>query len=473
MSWKLNLADLAFATKGKILSTKQSEFTGVSTDGRADNAGKLFIPLKGDKFDAHDFIGQALDHGARAFLTNKPLSELKFTVPQKELTVVQVADTLTALQELGRFWRRQLKIKVIGITGTNGKTTTREFTQVLTSAKFPTYAAKGSFNNHFGVPMSLLEAEPEHKLAIIEMGMNHPGELKRLVEIAEPDIVLVTMVGRGHLEGMGSVEAVAKEKEEIYKWSARDAIRIFNLDNTHTKAMRSRAPSPSKVLTFSSQDESATVHFKETLSTLEYLELTGKIAGVAGQARVPVFGSHNLNNLMAAASAAVAAGVEPEVIWRALPNCKSTWGRNQLVELSSGARLIFDAYNANPESMGAALDNVARLSVKGKRLLVLGEMLEMGDHASALHEELGGKVGLMKPDFVWFVGPHKDDFARGVRGSAFNKSLVVSDGYEEKLALELSRMIKPDDIILVKGSRGMKLERVVSALDPGKFKTTY
>ncbi len=473
MSWKLELRELASATGGKIISGAQTSFTGVSTDGRGANQGKLFIPLKGENFDAHDFIGQASEHGARAFLTQRPVAELKLKLPLTDLTIVQVSDTLKALQNLGRFWRRKLNPKVIGITGTNGKTTTREFTHVLTSAKFPSFAAKGSFNNHFGVPMSLLAMEPSHRIAIIEMGMNHPGELKELVQIAEPNIVMVTMVGRGHLEGMGTIEGVAREKEEIYKWSSPDAIRIFNLDNPYTRAMFERAPTVSKPLTFSSLEAEATVQLKENLCTLDYIEISGRIAGEPGRARVPVFGRQNVNNLMAAACAALASGVEPDLIWKALPNCKSTWGRNQIIELRSGARLIFDAYNANPESMAALIDNLSRLSAKGKKLLVLGEMLELGTSSSELHRELGEKVGASDAELIWFIGPHKDDFASGLANSSFNKKLIISNSYEEKLALEVARMLEPNDIVLVKGSRGMKLERVVSALDPQEFKTTY
>ncbi|HEX4922812.1 MAG TPA: UDP-N-acetylmuramoyl-tripeptide--D-alanyl-D-alanine ligase [Bdellovibrionales bacterium] len=470
MSWKMTLKELLEGTRGEAEKTGGTEFTGVSTDGRVDNSGKIFFALKGEKYDAHDFIEQAVASKARAIVVHKPLGELK--LPQgAELTVVRVGDTLAALQALGHFWRKKSSAKIVGITGTNGKTTTKEFTAQIIATKYPTWFSKGSFNNHFGVPISLLGLEPQHRVGIFEMGMNHPGELKQLVEIADPDVTVVTMVGRGHLEGMGSIEGVAQEKESVYRYARPDALRVFNLDNPHTLEMMSRAPKGSPRLTFSTFDAKADIHLKETMSTLDFLEISGRIGAEPGKARVPVFGRQNVNNIMAAAALAVACGVEADLIWKSLANLKTAWGRNQIVPLGSGARMIFDGYNANPESMGAIVENVSRLSVKGKKIFVLGEMLEMGETAGALHEELGAKVGESGADFVWFVGPHKGDFERGVRQTSFSKTLVLSDAYEEKLALDLARMLEPNDIVLVKGSRGMKLERVVSALDPQNFKT--
>lgn len=470
MSWRMTLNELLEGTRGQALATYGTEFTGVSTDGRVNNTGKIFFALKGEKYDAHDFIEQAVTSQARALVVQRGLAELKLPAGAA-LTIVRVADTLAALQSLGHFWRKKSSAKVIGITGTNGKTTTKEFTAQIIASKYPTWFSKGSFNNHFGVPISLLGLEPEHRVGIFEMGMNHPGELKTLVEIADPDVTLVTMVGRGHLEGMGSIEGVAKEKESVYRYSRPDSLRVFNLDNPYTKDMMARVSKGSRTLTFSSFDAKADVQLKETLSTLDYLEVSGRIGQEPGKARVPVFGRQNIHNIMGAASLALACGVEASLIWKSLASLKTTWGRNQIVALKSGARMIFDGYNANPESMGAVVENLSRLSVKGKKIFVLGEMLEMGETASDLHEELGAKVGESGADHVWFVGPHKEDFARGVRRTAFNKTLVITDSYEEELALELARMLEPNDIILVKGSRGMKLERVVSALDPQNFKT--
>jgi UDP-N-acetylmuramoyl-tripeptide--D-alanyl-D-alanine ligase len=470
MSWRMSLSDLEQGTGGNTVALSVNEFTGVSTDGRADNRGKVFFALKGEKFDAHDFVNQAIETGARALVVHKPVSSLHLKFPLEQLTIVEVKDTLKALQELSHFWRKKSTAKIIGITGTNGKTTTKEFAIQLISAKYPTFASKGSFNNHFGVPISLLGLEPLHKVGIFEMGMNHHGELKELVKISDPDIVLVTMVGRGHLEGMGSIEGVAKEKESFYLSAREDAVRIFNLDNPYTKEMMGRAPKKSKILTFSAFEEGATVRFKDGISTLDYIEITGNIAGEPGRARIPVFGRQNISNLMAASCLALASGVEPDLIWKALPKCKTSWGRNQIVQLKSGSRLIFDGYNANPESMAALMENLSRLSVKGKKIVILGEMLEMGSHSAQVHNELGRKAARTGADVIWFCGTHGTDFAQGVRAEGFNKKLIVSDTYEEKLALEVARMLETDDIVLVKGSRGMKLERVVSALDPQDFK---
>ncbi|PIS10691.1 MAG: UDP-N-acetylmuramoylalanyl-D-glutamyl-2, 6-diaminopimelate--D-alanyl-D-alanine ligase [Bdellovibrio sp. CG10_big_fil_rev_8_21_14_0_10_47_8] len=466
----LTVQDIVQATGGKILSQKENLFQGVSTDTRDSMPGKLFIALKGDSFDAHQFLAQAVSQGAAALLVHTP------SIPPEileNITVIVVSDTLVALQQLGHFQRRRSKSLVVGITGSNGKTTSKEFSAGLISVYRKVHIPKGSFNNHWGVPLTLL-AEPEGtEVSLIEMGMNHAGEIQRLCEIAEPDVVVCSMVGRAHMEHFGSLDKVAEAKEEIYRFAKPEAKRIYNLDNIYTRQMFAKAPQdyPKALdyLSFSSEQAFADVFFQIDHITMSQISLRGTISGIPGEARVPVFGVHNLTNLMVAACVALAADLEPEQIWAALPNCRTNWGRNQLVRLRSGAEMLFDGYNANPDSMKALLENVSLIKSSGKKVGVFAQMLELGDQSATLHEELGEQVGQAGFDWVWFYGPDAEAFQRGMQTSRFKKSLMVSVAYEDSLASKLASVLNLHDTVLVKGSRGMKLERFVMACDPLDF----
>jgi UDP-N-acetylmuramoyl-tripeptide--D-alanyl-D-alanine ligase len=410
-----------------------------------------------------------------------------------KVTVVKVDDTLAAFQRLGNFWRHKMRARIVGITGTNGKTTSKEFSAALIGSKRNVQYSKGSFNNHWGVPMSLLSIDPSHEVAIIEMGMNHLHELTDLNRIVEPDIVVCTMVGRGHLEGVGSIEGVARAKSEIYEHAPTRAVRIFNLENQHTRRMYEtfgRPFPPHQVMTFAGHEWSvANLHPGCTLSANGFplpevsfdvveampdsLTIRGQIKGVTGEATVPVFGRHNVNNLMVAAACGLACGLSPEEVWQGLPRCQTVWGRNQWVKLECGARVLFDGYNANPESMKAAIENFAGLDAPkgGRKFAVLGEMLEMGQEAPAVHRELGEIVAKAGFDGVSFFGPSGALFQDGMAQEGVGKILMISGIYEQNLAPKTLPVLNDNDIVLIKGSRGMRLEKVLSDLKPVDFQT--
>ncbi len=472
----MTLEQLVAGTKGKALSKVHTRFTGVGTDTRADLKNQIFFALKGDNFDAHAFLSKALSAGAAAVIAHRFPSSSELEEIKTKTTVIEVDDTLKALQRLGQYWRQQMKAKILGVTGTNGKTTTKEFAAAMLSEKWKVQYSKGSFNNHWGVPISLLSIAPEHEIAVIEMGMNHPGEIRELVKIAAPDIVAVTMVGRGHLEGVGSIEGVAKAKEEIYIDSSKSSAKIFNLDNPHTKAMFEKAKSGAygdgRLFSFSSEDRTAQIQLRIVASGIDDLQLEGIIDGVKGHTTVPVFGAHNVNNLMVAAGFSLACGMTAKEIWAALPKCRSGWGRNQWVNLKSGGRVLFDAYNANPESMRAALRNFASLARAsgGKKIAVLAEMREMGASAPEVHREVGQIAAECDFDEIYFYGPSHSEFRAGLTSKGFLKKSVLSDTYEHLLASDGPPVISPSDIVLMKGSRGMQLERLLQEWQPLDFK---
>lgn len=474
--WKLALEELVAATEGRVVSQVERTYGGVGTDTRKDLSGQVFFALKGDAFDAHDFLEAAYKAKAAALVVHRLPPEALLNTLKGNVTIVQVGDTLKALQDLGNFWRHKMNARILGITGTNGKTTTKEFTAAILETKFKVQYSKGSFNNHWGVPISLLSIQPEHEVAVIEMGMNHPGELKDLSAIVEADAVVCTMVGRGHLEGVGSIEGAAKAKSEIYEYAPEKATFIFNMDNEHTRAMEKRfAPSKprERVLRFSQDGAWPDVDVKlEVVSAeAEALHVRGHIQGQAGETTIPVFGRQNITNLMTAACFGLLCGLSPDEVWLALPKCHTVWGRNQWVKLESGARALFDAYNANPESMRAAVENFAVLKAQGRKIGVFGEMRELGAHAPELHRELGRTVGQAGFDEVLFVGPSQAEFARGLAEGGFKKTPFLSASYEQNLASKALPMLDPRDIVLIKGSRGMQLEKALADLKPLDFKS--
>jgi UDP-N-acetylmuramoyl-tripeptide--D-alanyl-D-alanine ligase len=467
---QIEISELQKATGAQALSRFATQFQSVGTDTRTSLQGQLFIALKGENFDGHNYLEKAVEQGAAGLLVHESsavLDQLK-----SKVTVLVVPDTLKALQSLARWVRRSSKAQVIGITGSNGKTTTKEFTAAIIEKFKSVHYSKGSFNNHWGVPFTLLQMPIDKQVAVVEMGMNHAGEITELVGIAEPDIVCCTMVGRAHIEHFGTLDKIAAAKEEIYEAAKPNATRIYNLDSTPTSRMHEvgvKKFSKARILTFSSQHLSADIYLKLVSMSLQSLQLRGTILGVTGDVTVPVFGAQNLTNLMAAAANGIAVGLTPEQVWQGLAECKTIWGRNQLLKLKSGAEMIFDGYNANPDSMKALLDNVKTLNVSGRKIGVFGEMLEMGALAPTLHEELGELVGATGFDKVYFIGGSAEKFNDGLAKAGYKKSAAVLSEFKAEVADELARDLHPGDMVMVKGSRGMKLERFVTPCEPLNF----
>ena len=359
----LEIKEVVEATKAEIVSLHEEVFWGVGTDTRVDLNGQLFIALRGPHFDAHDFVDKAIERKAAILLLDQKEVAKKCA---GEVTCLLVEDTLKALHSLAHYWRKQLQAKVVGITGSNGKTTTKEFLATMTRQEFQSRASQGSFNNHWGVPLTLLSCQKSDEVVVLEMGMNHQGELTKLCEIAQPDITLVTNVGLSHIGEVGSLERIAHAKNEIYKASPQSQA-IFNLDNPHTLKMFENFQGD-KVLTFSKSKGEATVCFSVTQMDVGFIEVSGRIGEERGGVRIPVFGLHNIENALAAAAGAVALGMSPQKIWKALESCKSSWGRNQWVEIRSGAKVLFDAYNSNPESLIALTQNLFELRGRAKKI---------------------------------------------------------------------------------------------------------
>lgn len=471
---KWSLKELAEAIFLKQLSVHAREFRGLSTDSRENMSGALFWCLVGEAHDAHAFVAQAVERGAAGVVVHKVTPEIEKLC--ERVTVLLVPDTLLALQELARSHRRQLKAPVVGITGSNGKTSTKEFAAHLISAHRRVHWSKGSFNNHWGVPFTLLACPLDAEVVLVEMGMNHEGEIQRLCEIAEPDIVLCTLVGKTHIEHFGTVDKIAKAKREIYEFSPKHALRLFNEDNEWTRRMWTefqarQGEGDSSLSTWSGQRADAPIHLRVTSESFDGLKVEGQISGVSGEAVVPILGAYHINNLMAAASIAVAVGLTPQEVWQSLPRCQGAWGRMQLLRGRNDIHVLFDGYNASPDSMAAlirAIPSLQSLSGAQRVFAVLGEMRELGQAAADEHQELGKLLGKTPVAGLWFYGPSQKSFAQGLKDSSglseFPANFYFTEDYDEVLAQRLAAQLKTGDLLVVKGSRGMKTERVVRLL---------
>jgi UDP-N-acetylmuramoyl-tripeptide--D-alanyl-D-alanine ligase len=294
--------------------------------------------------------------------------------------------------------------------------------------------------------------------------MNHAGEITVLAKIAKPDLVLVTMVGSAHIGELGSAAAVAAAKEELYQ-AAPNAMAIFNIDNQWTRAMweRDKARDRPRVLTFSAFDKEADVHLRADRIGLDHLNIVGKIVSEGPGVSVPVGGRQNVNNIMAATAIALALDMPPAQIWQQLANLKTTWGRGQLLKHSCGAQIIFDGYNANPESVTALLRGLLEIDGAGHRIAILGDMLELGPHAGRAHETIGEIAGNVQLHTIWYIGQHAKEFQAGLTKARFAGEFMHSPKMDQGLATYVSKKLSSSDLVVIKGSRGMKMEQILTS----------
>lgn len=469
MNSKMNIDDLVRGTGGKLRSQHSANFSEVVTDSRKDVRGKIFWALKGDTHDGHKFIPQAVENGASVIVSHERSADHAPLLTKT--TWLHVEDTLKALQGLAQYWREQWGKTVLSVTGSNGKTTVKDFTTTLLEGQYNTLKNEGSFNNHWGLPLTLLKLKPEHHMAMIEMGMNHAGEISELCRIAQPNIVVVNNVGRAHIENFGSVDGIAKAKEEIYQNRPPTTLAAFNLADVRTREMHSRLKDKfARTITFGAPE--ADVEFQLLSTEVGGLKIHCRILNYEQTVMVPLFGSQNVINLMTAASLALLADTKVDVIFSQLEKCQTGWGRNQWVMLKSGAQALFDGYNANPDSFAALLQNLPSVAKPDQKMVgVFSEMRELGDQAPSEHFELGKQVAQSPVQECYFMGASQAHFKAGFESVKNGKYLYISDTYEESLALKIKSMLSNKTLVVIKGSRGGALERVLMGLDPKNFTT--
>jgi len=426
------------------------EFTSVTTDSRAIVPGSLFIALRGERFDGHDFVAQALAQGAVAAMVDKG------DAAWGDIPLLLVADTRLALGKLAAQWRGRFPVAMAAVTGSNGKTTVKEMLSAILRAQSSdgaVLATAGNFNNDIGLPLTLLKLNAGHRYAVIEMGMNHPGEIAYLSGLAQPNVVLINNAQPAHLEGLGSVEAVAHAKGEIFQGLAEQGVAVINGDDPSAALWRQLAGNR-KVTSFGLQkgaDVSATFRLLPACSELTVNTPQGSI-----ELTLQAPGEHNVRNALAATAAALALGIAPETIARGLAGFVPVKGRLQAKPALHDATLIDDSYNANPGSVRAAID--ALTAIPGKRVLVLGDMGELGTEAPRLHREIGAYAKQAGIERLLALGELSRETVAGFGpgGQHFE--------YIEDLLHEVENLLAPGVTVLVKGSRFMKMERVVQCL---------
>jgi len=446
---KRTLEFLARACDGRLVGEDRG-FGAVSIDSRTLEPGDLFVAVKGERFDGHEFVHAAIERGACGLMVSR---QMPVGLPQ-----VVVPDTLEALARGARAWRQCFTLPLVGVGGSNGKTTTKEMLAAILQRMGPTLATRGNLNNHIGVPLTLFRLATEHRGAVVEMGANHPGEIAALVAIASPTVGLVTNAGAEHLEGFGSLEGVARAEGEMFAGLDHSATAVMNADDAFAPLWRELSGA-GRIVSFGIERE-ADFRARSLTSRIEHgawlsgFELTSP-AGTANL-RIALPGRHNVMNATAAAAAAWACGASLRQIVDGLASVRPVRGRLQLKPAHGGAWLIDDTYNANPSSAEAALDVLGGL--EGERWLVLGEMAELGEHATAGHVEVGRLARSRGVSRLFAVGPTTlhavESFGDG--GDWFPDS--------QALATAVGQALRPGVTVLLKGSRMNRLETVVESL---------
>ncbi|MCS4487056.1 UDP-N-acetylmuramoyl-tripeptide--D-alanyl-D-alanine ligase [Staphylococcus americanisciuri] len=423
---------------------------GVTIDSRHVESGQLFVPFKGEHVDGHRFSAQALEDGAAAtfFQTNSDI------MPPTEGPVIYVEDTLQALQQLAAAYMREVAPVVIAVTGSNGKTTTKDMLENTLAADFKVQKTQGNYNNEIGMPLTILALEPDTQVSILEMGMSGFGEIELLSKIAQPNFAIITNIGESHMQDLGSRAGIAKAKFEVIAGLKEQGHLLYDGDE----------PLLTELV-----EENASVHATSigTASTNDVCceviahDETGITFVLNNKEtyRIPVLGAHNMKNATYAIAVARELGVDPETIQQQLQQLELTGMRMQKFTAQNGAVVINDAYNASPTSMKAAIDTIAQMT--GRKILVFGDVLELGPQSAALHAEVGRYLRDKEIEVLFTFG----DASKALcEAGALYVDRATHFASKAELTEVLSAMLKSDDIVLVKGSRGMKLEEVVDAL---------
>ncbi len=429
----------------------------VSDSRELSGRGCLFVPIRGEKFDGHDYIEKAFEGGAVSAALSMT-EGYEQAAARNGAALINCGDTLAALGLVAAAHRLEMKAVVAGVTGTNGKTTVKEMLHHILSPKYSCFKNEKNYNNEIGVPFTILGLRPSHEKAVIEMGMNHPGEIERLSKIARPDVAVITGVGEGHLEYLGSVRNVALAKSEIFMGMRPDSLAVVNADNEFFNLLEERACEYGVKVTGFGLERGDIVPDSYQISP-EGIRF--KLFGV--EMHVPVYGLHNVSNAVAAAAAASYMGVSPEETASALSSFKGVSGRSELVECG-GVTVINDSYNSNPLSASSAIKS-ASAAFRGRRLIaVLGDMKELGPEAARLHAGTGREAALNGFAALFVCGEFSREYASGAAGAGMDSVNAIEFDSREELARYLKSFVLPGDVVLVKGSRSTKMEEVVQAL---------
>lgn len=454
----LDLRTVEAATEGKILRGRPGlKLTGISTDTRTLKPGELFFALQGERFDAHDFLPKAAELKAGAAIVHK--KDAAEQVPG--LPIVLVQDTTRALGDLALWHRRQCTTTtVIGITGSNGKTTVKEMLFHILNGVVRSVRSISSFNNAVGVPLTLFQMRPPDIYAVVEMGSNSPGEIARLCEIADPDVGLITNVAPTHLLGLGSVEGVAREKAPMLKHTARRGGAFYNADDYWSRQIAKSLKGSLCSFGIDNEADLRAFNLRSDMRGVGFKVMGGP------RVHIPVPGAHNAMNALAAIAVARKLGFDWNTIAEQLATFELPPQRMQ-IRTTRGVTLIDDAYNANPVSVEAAANTLSRMECRGRKILVLADMLELGDKSVEFHRELGETIAGFGFDYLLGYGPNTAELLASAGKHGVDEHDLLPAESKEELADALLGLLEPGDTVLLKGSRGMHLEEVIALLEKG------
>lgn len=454
----LTAGEVTAAVRGELIQgPPETTFARVSTDTRQIEAGDLFIALIGERFDAHEFIEQALAGGASGLLVSRRVTADAWSGP-----VILVKDTLAALQDLARHNRRSFAGLVIAVTGSNGKTTTKDMIFSVLMQKYPTLKTEGNFNNHIGLPLTMLKLDESYGAAVLEMGMRGMGEIDLLAGLAEPDGAVITNVGETHLERLGTVANIARAKGEILEHLTPRGFAVLNGDDSLVREQAGRCRGRGRVIYYGLGDDVA-------IKAADIEVAAGRAAFMAvtpaGEIpiKLPVPGRHNVLNALAAIGIGLEAGLTLTQIKTGLEETKLTAMRLEITETGRNT-VINDSYNANPASAKAALQIMADIGQGRRKVAIMGDMYELGQRTAAGHQEVGLAAAESKVDVLITVGRLAADTALGATLADEPPEEIISLNTNAEVKKYLQKIIRPGDVVLVKGSRGMKLEEVVEYL---------
>ncbi len=448
---------------GKIISgeilgrVERMEIKGVSIDSRTIKAGELFVAIKGDRFDGHDFVPEAIKRGAWGAIVERSVLESKYASLGGLKNIIAVEDTLLSLQEMSAAHRKKFSIPLVGITGSNGKTTTKEMLACILRQKGPVLKNEGNLNNHIGVPLTLMGLNTGHKTAVVEMGMSGPSEIKMLTRLVMPTVGVITNIGPAHLEFLGSMDMVLQAKGELLENMEPNSIAVLNADDRYFEALKAKFNG--SLITFGI-DKAADVTAGDIRQGKNLTDFNIRSGDAAVRVRLQALGRHNVYNALAAAAAALAVGMPLESVKYGLEDFSPIAMRSELKEIK-GRLVLEDCYNANPRSMEAALETLASLRQGRKIVAVLGDMLELGKASPDAHREIGRTAARLGVDLLITVGTLSKFIGDGARYAGMSSDRTVEAGSNAEAAALLRERSQNGDAILIKGSRAMKMEEIL------------
>jgi len=451
------LKEIEQMAKGFGLAEEYEEIyiKGVSTDSRSIKKGQLFIPLIGENFNGHDFVKEAIEKGAAATLWTKGEP-----IPSLDIPIILVEDTLKALQSLAKEYRNQLDIKVVGITGSNGKTSTKDILASLLNTKYKTQKTLGNLNNHIGTPLTILSLDEDTEIAVIEMGTDNFGQISLLTSIASPDVAMITNIGEAHLEGLKTKENIAKAKLEILEGLNPEGLFLYYGDDPILSKTMEKVYIKQKISTYGIGD---TNDYRCELNMADENGISFKLKSPYEEDYfLPMLGSHSMLNATGAIAVARYFNIPTDSIQKGLYHVDKTGMRNELV-FAEGFTILNDSYKSNPSSLLAALDTLYSMKQYKQKIVVLGDMLGLGDDEIKMHKEIGKKIDPKEIEYIFTIGPLAKYIAETARQN-FEKDRIISCNNKIQLVERLKKVIKPKSIILIKASRPLELEEVVEKL---------